>query len=410
MNEVLKRLEIIKNSISIEDEEIIELQVMKLEKMDIDEDIKKIVLFLKKGEYYKALSYIEEYLKRYSSLTLYMDLEVQGLKLELKSLEAKLQKLIEEKTEILNTIREFSKEYALRVGDLIEDILKLKEEILYKKQLLKEKIKKKYQKKKKVYEKSKRTLKKIEENMKELEEVLEELDEDSPEYEEYSQIYENFKEVHSELEEELEKEEEELKKMEKEIEENENVEEEYEEAKSAYEEYHQEYEEVKEEQQNIDTLSDEEKKELKRLYRKAAKLCHPDIVADEYKQKAQEIMKEVNEAYNKQDLEKIKMILNHLENGSLFQPSSEVVNDVEILKTKISEIKMKIDKIKSEIEAIKNDETYLLISEIDDWDRYFEELKEKLQEEKERLEEEAKRISLEDNEGLLEIPCQFRLK
>ncbi len=55
MNEIIKRLEIIKSSIAIEDEEIIELQIMKLQKMDIDDDVKKILTSLEKSEYGTAL-------------------------------------------------------------------------------------------------------------------------------------------------------------------------------------------------------------------------------------------------------------------------------------------------------------------------------------------------------------------
>lgn len=39
MQQILKRLELIKTSIAIEDEEIIELQVVKLSTMDIESDI-----------------------------------------------------------------------------------------------------------------------------------------------------------------------------------------------------------------------------------------------------------------------------------------------------------------------------------------------------------------------------------
>ena len=43
MKEILKRLEIIKNSLDIDDEEIVEFQIKKLKKLDIDDDIKEIV-------------------------------------------------------------------------------------------------------------------------------------------------------------------------------------------------------------------------------------------------------------------------------------------------------------------------------------------------------------------------------
>ena len=50
------------------------------------------------------------------------DIELEKLKKELKSLESKLQELVEQKTEYLNDIEEFNREYNLHLGELIKDI------------------------------------------------------------------------------------------------------------------------------------------------------------------------------------------------------------------------------------------------------------------------------------------------
>ena len=143
MNEILKRLEIIKSSIAIDDEDIIELQVMKLNKLSPNIEIKNIISKLENHEYSSALFDIENYLKRYSSVVEYIDTEVQSLKLELKSLENKLQTLSEQKIEYLNDIEEFNTLYNLHLGELLKDILNLKKEILYK-QTIKQQEKTKY--------------------------------------------------------------------------------------------------------------------------------------------------------------------------------------------------------------------------------------------------------------------------
>ena len=391
MEHILKRLEIIKGSIAIEDEEIIELQIMKLQKMDIDDNVKKILTSLEKSEYGSALTSIDAYLKRYSGVTHYVDPEVQGLKLELKFLESKLQKLVEEKTEILNNIEEFNREYTLKIGSLIEEILALKKDILYKKTIAKAKLKEQYQQHKATYEETQNTIDELKKSTEELEEVLEQIDEESTEYEEYTKLHEELKESLHDLQEEQERQEEQLKEIENELD-DESVEEEYKEAKSAYEEYHQEYEEIKEQQQDIDTLNVEEKKELKKLYKKAARLCHPDIVADEHKEQAHEIMQALNDAYAKQNLTEVRKILTNLENGTGFTVSSDAIDDAKILKAKIDEIKSKLHEVESEVEEIQQDETFTTLSELDDWDAYFDELKKDLQEEKERLEEEAREV------------------
>ena len=59
-------------------------------------------------DYGSAALDIETYLSRYSGIIIYKDKEVQGLKLELKSLEKKLQTLSELKREYLNDIDEFN--------------------------------------------------------------------------------------------------------------------------------------------------------------------------------------------------------------------------------------------------------------------------------------------------------------
>ena len=386
MNEIVKRLEIIKSSIAIEDEEIIELQVIKLQKMNIDDDVKKILISLEKNEYDKAFKSIDEYLKKYSGVTLYADPEVQGLKLELKALESKLQKLVEQKTEALNSIEEFNREYTLKIGSLIEEILALKKEILHKKTIAKTKLKEQYKQDKKIYEETRSTIDEIKKSIEELEEVLDAIDEESAEYEEYTKLYDDLKESLHDLEEDQERQEEQLKEIEDELD-DESIEKEYEEAKNAYEEYHQEHKEINEQQKDINILDEKEKKELKKLYKKAARLCHPDIVADEHIEQAKEIMQALNNAYSKQDLAEVKMILLSLENGTGFTASSDDIDDAKILKAKIDEIKSKLHEVESEVEEIQKDETFTTLSALDDWDAYFEELKEKLQEEKERLEE-----------------------
>ena len=61
------------------------------------------------------------------------DIELENLKKELKSLESKLQELVEQKTEYLNDIEEFNHEYNLHLGEIIKNILNLKKKIFFKK-------------------------------------------------------------------------------------------------------------------------------------------------------------------------------------------------------------------------------------------------------------------------------------
>ena len=398
MTQILKRLEIIKSSIAIEDEEVIELQVMKLQKLDIDDDVKAIVTHLEAMNYAKAMKDIEAYILRYSGVVEYVDSEVQGLKLELKSLESKLQELVEQKTENLNDIEEFNREYNLHLGELIKEILELKKEILYKQTIKQQKEKEKYQEDIQTFQDTKETIDELKSTVAELETALESINEDDENYEELSQAYNELKSELEKLETELELQEDELEKA-KEFIEDETIEQEYEEVNSHYEEFESEYEHIKESIENSLTLNDEEKKELKSLYKKAARLCHPDIVPDVLKEKAHELMQKLNEAYSKKYIAKVKEILHSLQNGTSFEVSSETIEDKELIRAKIKEYLKNIETIQSEIEEIKEDETYQTIVTLDDWDGYFEELRGGLEAEKGRLEEEAREV-LEEKEPL----------
>lgn len=326
------------------------------------------------------------------------DIELENLKKELKSLESKLQELVEQKTEYLNDIEEFNREYNLHLGEIIKNILNLKKEILYKKTIKQQKKKEKYQEDIKTFEDTKETIVELKSTISELEDALDSIDENDENYKELSEAYNELKEELEKLEDELELQEEELEKT-KEFIEDETIEQEYEEVKSHYEEFENEYKHTKESFENSIQLNEDDKKELKLLYKKAARLCHPDIVPDELKEKAHDLMQKLNEAYSQKDISKVKEILYSLQNGTSFEVSSETIEDKELLKIKIKEYLKNIESIKTEIEEIKEDVTYQTILEIDDWDEYFKNLKDEFEIEKKRLEEEAREV-LEEKEPL----------
>lgn len=144
---------------------------------------------------------------------------------------------------------------------------------------------------------------------------------------------------------------------------------EFEEAKAEYEEFNENYEFSKTE--NLFDLNDEEKIEIKKAYRKATKLCHPDIVSNDFKIQAEEIFKELKKAYEENNIKRVKEILENLEKEKLFVNKSESITKKSKLKIEILNLKNKLDKIISEIENLKSKEPYLTIIKIEDWDKYF---------------------------------------
>ena len=386
MKEIVKRLELIKTAIAIEDEEIIELQVMKLQKMDVDDEVVFILECLETLDYGDAVVYIERYIEKYSGLVVYEDKELEALRFELKALEEKLQQESERKNEYLNDISEFKTLYSVTLGDMIAEVLELRQKILAHSLQKKNDI---FKKLKDEYVEIKDVVKEMKTMLNELEEELEELDEFDDEYEKAYKEYKDIKEELLEKEDELDEKREEAKEA-KESLKDDPVFEEYEEAKNDYKEFNQEYKEAKEKQKNSFNLDEDEKKELKTAFRKASKLCHPDIVTDELKEQAEELMKELNDAYSTKNLKRVKEILFSLENGTGFDVGSDKIDNKEQLRTKIAEFRESIAKIEKEIEALQENDIYTLLDELDDVDEYLRDMKVQLDSEIDRLSGELK--------------------
>lgn len=333
---------------------------------------------------------------------IYEDKELSELKLQLKSLESRLQELIEQKTEYLNDLDEFNRAYNLHLGDIIKTILKLRKEILYKKTIKQQNLKAKYQEDLKTFEETEATIDELKNTIDELKSALDQIDEHHEDYDELLSAYDELNDELSKLEQELDKQESELEKTKESLDDDE-VFQQYEEAKSTFDDFDESYQHIKAIQKQKLELGDEEKAKLKNLFRKAARLCHPDIVPDELKDQATQIMQQLNAAYDKQDLAGVKKILESLENGRGFEVSSDRINNKEQLKEKIKEYKANIANIESEIEEILQDETYQTITTLEDWDAYFDDLKNDLEAEKQKLEEEAKSVLEGKEESIKEV-------
>lgn len=311
------------------------------------------------------------------------DQELYHLKQELANLEIKLQLLYEEKNECLRDIEDFNLQYTLYLGELIENILRLKKDLL-----LKKTRKKKHLFNKDNYEDTKETIHQIENTLKDLKNTLDSLSNSDPKYIEILKIY-------KELEDELVRLNEEANEVEEDFFVFDNCDDiytDYTSSKNEYEEYYKNNRNIKENDENSVSLNDTEKVELKNLWKKACKLCHPDIVTEQFKDKAHELMQLLNDAYSKKDIDKIKAILVDLENGVAFSMESDAINEASLLKTKILEYQEKVFKLEIEIDKIKNDTTFQVIIEQKNWSEYFQKIKLNLENEKENLEYEIVKL------------------
>lgn len=151
----------------------------------------------------------------------------------------------------------------------------------------------------------------------------------------------------------------------------------YQEAEKDYEHYNEQFK--KEKAKVHFNLTEDERKELKSKFRKASILCHPDKVADDFKDVAQAIFIELKTAYESNDLKKVSEILQNLETGNMFKSKSQIISEKDKLKSLIIELRRKITEVENEVNSIKESETFINISSIDNWDDYFSKTKEILQ-------------------------------
>jgi len=70
---------------------------------------------------------------------------------------------------------------------------------------------------------------------------------------------------------------------------------------------------------NSYSVSVDKAEEIKKLYKKACKLCHPDKLPQDLVCEAENVFKNLNDAYTHQDIYQVRKILIKLENGGYFQ-------------------------------------------------------------------------------------------
>lgn len=160
---------------------------------------------------------------------------------------------------------------------------------------------------------------------------------------------------------------------------------EYKEAKKRYEQQTQQREEAVKEEALANYLSEQDKQELKKLYRKAVVLCHPDKVAKENREEAEAIFKKLYEAYVRQDLDTVTNIYKLLQQG-YFSFEIDQLTDIELLSKKKQELTIRKAAIIADIEYMKASEAWKLSHSGELLEVYFDRVKQHLEEELVKLE------------------------
>lgn len=159
-----------------------------------------------------------------------------------------------------------------------------------------------------------------------------------------------------------------------------------EEAKKDYTDFFSNYESTKND--TVSTLNEEEQKELKSKYRKASKLCHPDLVDEDQKENAHIIFMELNKAYERNDLKRVSEILDDLLKGKSFTSKSDTSNEKIVLEVELKRLHLLVQELLEAIKIIKTSETFETIVRIADWNEYFSNTKQQLEKQLLELENE----------------------
>jgi hypothetical protein len=141
-------------------------------------------------------------------------------------------------------------------------------------------------------------------------------------------------------------------------------------AKNDYEEYKSKLESA--EVNDKLGLSPAEQAELKKAFRMASKLCHPDIAAHDEKEHANQIFINLKNAYEKDNLLKVKEILHNLQINGLDMNFERGASGRAALEQQLHNLKTEISKIRDEIKQIRKTESYRIFYSTKDMDAYFE--------------------------------------
>ena len=162
------------------------------------------------------------------------------------------------------------------------------------------------------------------------------------------------------------------------------------ETENDYQEYHKTYEAIR--TKPLDTLTPDEKHILKSRFREATKLCHPDVVADAYKEKATALFIALRQAYEENNLSKVTEILDYLKHGKPYQAEHTTLNEKRHLRTVIDRLRSRRNQILDALQVLRQHETFQTIQNITNWQIYFDNQKAGLVARLDKLKVEWKRI------------------
>lgn len=365
MKKLIKRLEIIKSGIELEDDDIIRHQLPYLKSETQDPVLVFIVMAIEQGKFTQALDAIATWLGSKQGVIQWQDIELAACKLELKALEERLSELIDKRNERIQLLDDFNDLYLVRLGPLMKQILNLRRQLA-------ESTLRKAEAEARRRERDYRNCQQY------ISQAIDELISLKQRWLALPSISNDTIEIRNRIQQQTEL----ITALLAEIKELENsfctrntesTRKAREEAKEKYERYQEQQTDAEQRLDNDRKLSSEQRQDLKRLWRQASRLCHPDLVADAFKEKAHQLMVQLNQARQRGDFPAIHALLESLKQGLEPLMASDLIDDLERLRRKISDVRTQIDAILHEIDALKGEESWRLATSLPDKDKWFKE-------------------------------------
>ncbi|AJJ68427.1 Uncharacterised protein [Yersinia intermedia] len=365
MKKLIKRLEIIKSGIELEDDDIIRHQLPYLKSETQDPVLVFIVMAIEQGKFTQALDAIATWLGSKQGVIQWQDIELAACKLELKALEEQLSELIDKRNERIQLLDDFNDLYLVRLGPLMKQILNLRRQLA-------ESTLRKAEAEARRRERDYRNCQQY------ISQAIDELISLKQRWLALPSISNDTIEIRNRIQQQTEL----ITALLAEIKELENsfctrntesTRKAREEAKEKYERYQEQQTDAEQRLDNDRKLSSEQRQNLKRLWRQASRLYHPDLVADAFKEKAHQLMVQLNQARQRGDFPAIHALLESLKQGLEPLMASDLIDDLERLRRKISDVRTQIDAILHEIDALKGEESWRLATSLPDKDKWFKE-------------------------------------
>ena len=304
MNKPIKRLEIIKYAIELEDEGIIQSQLPFLKNEVTDSELAFIVWALEEKNFSDALRTINAWLQSQRSVVQWQDPQVAASKLELKALEERLRDLIDRRNARVQQLDEFNDLYFSRLGPLMQQILALRKTLaelnLRRQQAEARRREEDYRRCQHYMAQAVEVLATLTQRWRDLPADSVQAAEARKHLEQQSNLIANLLAEALELESGLTREEEPARQA-------------RDEANEEYEKYREQHHDAEVRLRKGKHLSQEDQNELKRLWRQASKLCHPDLVADDLKEEANAMMVQLNQAKQRGDVKAIRSLVARLQ-------------------------------------------------------------------------------------------------